>query len=230
MKLGIVLPSYLYNEQRQRLADDAFLSLSRSETLQEETKLLLLVKGPPSKYVQYVEALREKFGVVLKTDEGLRGTEQTLAFGTQFLFDSYDIDYVTWMGDDALFNPYWLWKLKELIERRPAAKSWSVYRSAFEWIHKTLEENGEDVRVRSICGHGMTLSRQEWKEWGIDWRQGEWQAPDGDTLDLLHVTHRPGVRWVTKNSYVQHTSPHAGTHCTKDTPEYANSFVTGEKG
>lgn len=225
MKFGIVLPSYMYNTKRCQLADAAFQSLAKTEPLQEETTLLLLIKGPASNYQMHLEQLKTKFHLIVKTDEGLSGTEQTLAFGTQWLFENFGVDYVTWMGDDALFNPYWLWKLAGLIERHPDAVSWSVYRSSFEWIHKTLKEEGEDVLVRSICGHGLTLSKKEWTEWKIDWHKQAWWAPDGDTLDLVHVDERKGERWVTKRSFIQHTSPHEGTHCTANTPEYANAFV-----
>jgi len=229
MKLGIVLPSYLYNAKRCQLAADAFNSLAKAEPLQHETTLLLLVRSGVGNHDSFIEPLREKFRLVVKPDDGLEGTEQTLAFGTQWLLDNFDMDYVTWMGDDALFNPFWLWKLKELIERRPGAVAWSVYRSSFEWIHKTLREDGEDVLVRSICGHGLTFTRQEWKDWGIRWQDGRWEAHGGDTLDLLHYEQRPGERWVTKRSYIQHTSPYSGKHCTDKTPEYANSFVVGEE-
>jgi len=182
-----------------------------------------------SHYEPYLELLKQRFHLMVKTDEGLEGTEQTLAFGTQWLLDNFSVDYVTWMGDDALFNSFWLWKLKELIERHPNAVSWSVYRSAYEWIHKTLKEDGEDILVRSICGHGLTFSREEWKTWGIDWHKKAWWAPAGDTLDLVHVAERQGERWVTKRSYIQHTSPHEGTHCTAATPEFAREFVAEEE-
>lgn len=224
MKLGIVLPSYLYSMDRKKLAWNAFQSLSKTESLQQETRLLLLAKdGHEVDYADMLGDLQKKFNVILKSDVGLNGTEQTLAFGTTWLFDEFGVDYVTWMGDDALFNPLWLWKLDGLIKRHPEAKSWSVYRSAYEWVHKTLDDSGEDVLVRSICGHGMTLSKKEWKEWGIKWQTGAWCAPDGDTLDLYHFCERPGDRWVTKKSYVQHTGK-IGVHCTALTPEYARDF------
>jgi hypothetical protein len=224
MKLGIVLPSYMYSFERKQLASNAFCSLMKTESLQQETRLLILAKaGHAQDYSGVLDGLSKKFSLILKTDEGLNGTEQTLAFGTQFLFDNFGVDYVTWMGDDALFDPLWLWKLEGLIHRHPEAKSWSVYRSIYEWVHKTMDDSGEDVLVRSICGHGMTLSKKEWEEWGIDWKQGAWAAPDGDTLDLYHFWHRPGERWVTKLSYIEHTGK-VGVHCTADIPEYARDF------
>ena len=228
MKLGIVLPSYMYSDERKRLASQAFYSLMDTEPLQQEVRLLLLVKyGRTQEYLSLLDGLSRKFNVILKTDEGLNGTEQTLAFGTHFLFENFGLDYVTWMGDDALFHPLWLWKLESLIRRRPQARSWSVYRSAFEFVHRTLKIEEEDVLVRSICGHGMTLSQQEWKEWGVDWRTGSWGCHQGDTLDLVHSEVRPGERWVTKESWVQHTG-RTGVHCTVDIPEYARDFQVVE--
>lgn len=224
MRLGIVLPSYMYSEERKRLATAAFLSLAKSEALPHPTDLLLLVKsGTAQAYTTPIELLSNKFNVIIRTDEGLNGTEQTLAFGTQWLFENRGVEYVTWMGDDALFHPMWLWKLQRLIAEHPEAKSWSVYRSAFEFVHRTLDEGGEDVKVRSICGHGLTFSKKEWSEWGVDWRVGAWACHQGDTLDLVHSEVRPGERWVTKNSYIEHTG-RVGVHCTPDIPEYAKNF------
>jgi len=224
MKLGIVLPSFMYSAVRRKLACEAFLSLAQSEALQEESTLLMLVRrGTGHEYTVPVEGLSKKFRVIMKTDEGLEGTEQTLAFGTEWLFANMGMEYVTWMGDDALFHPMWLWKLETLIKKKPEAKSWSVYRSAYEMTHRTLQEYEEEVLVRSICGHGMTISKKEWKEWGIDWKVGAWCCQQGDTLDLVHSEVRPGERWVTRRSYVQHTGK-VGVHCTEDIPEYAKDF------
>ena len=202
---------------------DAFYSLAGSESLKDSTTLLLLVKhGHSQEYTDPVERLGRKFRVILKTDGGLNGTEQTLAFGTQWLIDNFGLEYITWMGDDALFHPMWLWKLEGLIKRHPAAKSWSVYHSAYEFVHRTLRTE-EDILVRSICGHGMTFSREEWKEWGIDWKKGMWCCCQGDTLDLCHSEWRTGERWVTNKSYIQHTGK-VGVHCHEGIPEYAKDF------
>ena len=226
MRLGIVLPSYMYSQERKRLAANAFVSMSRTESLQQETTLLMLVKsGTAEQYSVPVEELSKKFRVILKTDEGLAGTEQTLAFGTQRLFEEFGVEYVTWMGDDALFHPMWLWQLEGLVKRHPKAKSWSVYRSSFEFVHRTIKEEKEDVLVRSICGHGMTVSKKEWMDWGVDWKVGQWCCHQGDTLDLVHSEARPGERWVTGKSYIQHTGV-VGIHCTESIPEYAKDFQT----
>lgn len=225
MKMGIVLPSYLYNREREQLADAALRSLASTETVMDKSILLLLVKtGTSDRYTPYLDKLQEKFRTILKTDEECSGTEQTLAYGTQFLFDNYDVETVTWMGDDALFHSFWLWHLEELIKRHPDAKSWSVYRSAYTDVHKTLDETGEDVLVQSICGHGMTFSRKEWEEWGIIWQQGVWNCPHGDTLDLRHVCDRVGERWVSKQSWCQHTGKQ-GVHVQLWIPEHAVDFI-----
>lgn len=223
MKLGIVLPSFMYSLERKRLASAAFYSMMKTEKLEKETRLLILAKvGHAIDYTGVLEGLEKKFSVTLKTDDGLTGTEQTLAFGTQWMIDNFGVDYVMWMGDDALFNPLWLWKLEGLIKRHPEAKSWSVYRSAYEWFHRTLDDTGEDVRVRSICGHGMTFTADEWKEWGVQWKEVS-TDPDSHTLDLIHYDSRPGERWVTKQSYVQHTGK-VGVHCNENVPEFARDF------
>jgi hypothetical protein len=225
MNLGIVLPSYMYNDVRKGLAMEAFRTLARTEGYWEQkARLMLLVKaGHAHEYTDVVNSLAASFDVVLKTDEEANGTEQTLAYGTQWFIDNTDVDYITWMGDDALFHRMWLHHLASLISRHPSAKSWSVYRSAYEWVHKSLDHSRWDIMVRSICGHGMTFTRQEWTEWSIDWKQGSWLSGDGDTLDLLHVHQRPGERWVTRLSFIQHTGK-VGVHCGPDTPEYARDF------
>lgn len=230
MKLGIVLPSYMYSLERKKLASAAFYSMMKTEKLEKETRLLILAKvGHAIDYTGVLEGLAKKFSVTLKTDDGLTGTEQTLAFGTQWMIENFGVDYVMWMGDDALFNPLWLWKLEGLIKRHPKAKSWSVYRSAYEWFHRTLDDSGEDVRVRSICGHGLTFTAEEWKEWGIKWEEVS-TDPDSHTLDLIHYDSRSGERWVTKQSWVAHTGK-VGVHCNENVPEFARDFqMVGEGG
>jgi hypothetical protein len=75
-----------------------------------------------------------------------------------------------------------------------------VYRSNNERWHRTLWEEGSDMRVTSISGPGC-FSREEWRAWGLDYRS--FPRPDGWTMDLLHTIERPGERWVTSASYIQ---------------------------
>ena len=222
-RFGIVLPSHVYDHKRVPLVREAFCSLERTVTpVLNKPKLLLILKLSDL-YYYHSERLMDSFDVECIPDpQEVRGTEQTLAYGTQHLFDR-GIDYVTWMGDDALFNPMWHSTLAGLVRDKPEALAWSVYRSAYTDVHKTLEEDGPYVKVNSICGHGMTFSKEEWKTWGIDWHSGAWYCSQGDTLDLHHAENRKGERWVTKVSYVDHTGK-VGVHCREHIPEHAVDF------
>ncbi len=225
MTFGVVLPSFVYDEERRRLATKCFETLVNTKSPTERPALLLLIH--PSEY-EYPEG--ERFGIFdltkIHDPVEVSGTEQSLAFGTSVsLNECRDITHVVWMGDDSAFSPYWLQELESLIGRHPEARSWSVYRSYYEAVHKTLHVDELDARPSSICGHGMTFSRHEWNEWGINWRDGkEWSSPLGSTLDMHHVCNRPGERWVTKRSYVNHTGLE-GVHCRPTIPEHARDFV-----
>jgi hypothetical protein len=222
IKLGVVLTSYVYNLYRSKLAEPCFSSLLKTENPNKH-KLLLLYK--PSGFEYPVSKLGEVFETIAMPDpQDVKGTEQSLAYGTQYLFDTTNVTHAVWMGDDALFNPRWLVELEYLIRRHPQAKSWSVYRSAHEAYHKTLREEGADALVTSICGHGLTFERGEWSEFGIDWRQGTWRCAAGGTIDLVHPYYRPGERWVTQKSYVDHVGKY-GVHCRPHIPEYGLNFV-----
>ena len=227
MKNGIVLPSYCYRPERVKLVKPTFDTLERTRTDDNKPKLLLILKLTDSYYYDTGKLLPAFDVEVIPDPERVFGTEQTLAYGTQYLFDQ-GCDTVTWMGDDALFSPDWVRKLRKLIEDKPEAKAWSVYRSAYTKVHQTFEENGDYARVASICGHGFTVSKQEWREWGVVWQSGVWDSPYGDTLDMHHVYVRPeGERWVTKDSYIQHTGT-VGLHCNESIPEYAQNWMGTE--
>ena len=225
MKHTIVLPTYQYNEERLRLATETFQDLAQCD-VPEGTELMLVEKelGSVAKRFNY-SILEEKFKIQQFQDpEGVSGTEMTLAWGTEEAFRR-GAEYVTWMGDDAKFHPYWLHRLMALIGRHPEALAWSVYRSAHEVYHTPIrtDEYG-DVLVRSICGHGFTIRADAWKAWGVSWREGSWPCDRGDTLDLHHTWKMPGERWVTGRSYVDHTGK-VGVHVQPHIPEYAIDFV-----
>ena len=223
---GIVLPTWIYSRSRGIWADAAFRDLVRTERPSNIPQLLLLLGS--ANYAYPLELLGTVFRcTALPQPENVSGTEQTLAYGTEWMLRETDATHIVWLGDDALFNPRWLIELEGLIGRHPEARAHSVYRSAYEYVHKTLAEDGKDVLVRSLCGHGLTFTREEWAAWGIQWQQGKmWTNPHGgETLDLHHVWARPGERWVTRQSYIDHTGK-TGFHCQPQIPEYARDFVS----
>lgn len=227
-KFGIILPSFVYAPFRVDLVNNALVQLAKTQWDGSiRPKLLLLVRPSPHWFTHSIDIFKDSvFDVAIEEGpEGILGSEVTLGYGTEKLFNE-GMDFVTWMGDDAAFNSLWLIKLKDLIERHPASRSWSVYRSAHIAYHSPLLENDKDVMVKSICGHGLTFSKEEWKDWNVVWRAGCWPCTSvaGDTMDIYHAESRPGERWVTKYSYVEHTG-RVGLHCDPSTPEYAVNFV-----
>jgi hypothetical protein len=46
----------------------------------------------------------------------------------------------------------------------------------------------------------------------------------GNTLDLHHACNRPGERWATARSFVQHTGIE-GVNVTRGIPEFAIDFI-----
>ena len=226
-RFGIVLPSWIYKPERRALADEAFRTLNRTNTLlfEQKPKLLVVSNGT------WGLDLSGVFGFDWRVVDGhgkAKGTEQSLAWGTAVVLEETNVDFIVWLGDDAKFHPEWLNQLSALIDRHPDARSWNVYRSAYETYHRPVAKEGLDVQTTCLCGHGLTFSRQEWEEWGIDWKTGNWPSPAGDTLDLHHSWKRPGERWCTKLSYIEHTGK-VGMHCTGVEPEYAVNFQgTGE--
>jgi hypothetical protein len=230
MKFGIVLPTHCYNQQRMFWAIAAFQSLAK--TLQPEKRpLLLLIPHKDSLLDKEPHLLYQPPAFqneIVQQPDSIGGTEQTLAWGTEQVFLNPDISHCVWMGDDALFNPHWLQQLENLILRHSEAKAWTVYRSAHVRYHAPLmtDSSSGDVLCRSLCGHGMTFTRWEWQEWGIHWSQGQrWPSVSGgNTLDLHHACNRPGDRWSTARSYVQHTGT-AGVNVTPGVPEFAIDFV-----
>lgn len=212
MKFGIFLPSLIYNQQRGLWAQNAFRTLRSTRTDGLDRPRLTLYLGKPKVPFQYELAeLDGIFDLVVSNFNFENGSEQIAAYGMQQAYD-HGADYIVSLTDDTLFNSQWLLQLKGLIERHPDARCWSVHHSAYAQEHKTLREQDGDVMVTSMPGHGFTISRQEWEEWGVNWRDGEWPTCRGDTLDLHHLLTRPGERWVTAKSYIEHTGK-TGQHC-----------------
>jgi len=223
-QFGVVLPTYIYDQERARLAKLCFESLLKTEVNElGRVPLLLLMTRKGEIGFQYPELADYKnwLPIVIGDPAGINGVDGTLCYGTTMLFEM-GVDYVTWMGDDSLFHPRWLVELKGVIERHPDALSWSCYRSANVKTHENLrtDEHG-DVMVSSI-GYGMTFPKREWFDSEIS-KQTDWTSPQGDTMDLWHAWKRPGERWVTKQSWIEHTG-RFGVHCRPEVPEWAVDF------
>jgi hypothetical protein len=222
---ALVLPSYVYNPKRKVWADAAFASLLKTDY---PIKPYLILVEKETGYQYPIEALKAKFHVhVIPDNLKVTGTETTLCFGTTYGFQVCGTDYAVWLGDDALFHPQWLKELNNLIGRHPNAQSWSVYHSSREDIHRPLVTTETDIQTTCLCGHGLTWSKEEWKvvEPQLNWdSQGSWPSPAGDTIDLWHSWQRPGERWCTRRSYIDHTGTE-GAHVTLAIQEHGIGFT-----
>ena len=204
MKFGVVIPSWLYAQERVDWARRSFESLSRTEQPSQRPMLLFVVK-------RGIVPFRDVFPVadmttfadfsIVNEPEGVQGGCSALAWGFDFLLErSRDVTHVLFVGDDFIHHPSWLRQQEALIERHPSAISTYVYRSNNTRHHRTIREEGEDCLVTNISGPGC-FSREEWRGWGQTYR--DFPRPDGCTLDILHERQRPGERWVTRSSYLQ---------------------------
>lgn len=226
MKFALVMPCWPRTPERQQLADQCFRSLLATDFGRDHPLLFLLYK--PGPYTYPVDALRRRFWLLYwqQCHEGrwLEGVDQPLVYGSGLAVE-YGADYIVHLGEDTLFHPEWYVRLKALIQAKPGARSWSVYRSSRLDIHRTLREEGEHVLVRSINGNGLTVSAAEWKRWGLYWTQNVyWSSPNGTTLDMHHLSYFHGERWVTRRSWIEHTGL-KGAHSSPETPEVALDFV-----
>jgi hypothetical protein len=233
VKLAVVWPSYVYNEERIGLADACFRSVMRTLAPSETPALVILVK--PTGYIYPWGELARTFDLFV-LDQMVDGTEfkgidQPLIHGTDEAFKR-GAEYVVHLNDDSLVHPRWLLELEALIGRHPGARAWSVYRSAHTAVHAVLRDDGQDLLVRSINGNGLTIAAADWKDWGEDWHQYAWpDDPRGAgvvTLDYRHYVARAGERWVTRRSYIEHTG-RRGTHCQPGIPEWAVDFAGTEE-
>lgn len=226
MRLAIVLPSLIQTPERARLADLCFKTLAKTNIEGLGSPYLIVLTRPsPIKY-DYYKFLRGSAidFTVMEQPIRLEGTEAPLVYGSDYA-EKLGKDYIMWMGEDALFHPHWLWELHELIGRHPEAKAWSVYRSAHEEYHKTLDQDMiySDAMVSSLCAHGMTFTVAEWKAWKEKFVCIQHIAEFNTTLDLVHPVDRPGERWCTEVSYIEHTG-RTGVHTHPEAPEWAVDF------
>jgi len=237
MRFAIALPTYLYSEERKRNAARSYASLLRTDIPSEDCPLWISVVSPDADSATPVYELVEtshreneirKFnGAYFSQRPGISGTDQSLCCCVEGIIQTHlEVTHIIYLTDDLVYHPRWFIELKALISRHPDARAWSVYRSAHDRHHKTRSVVGDDHEVTSLSGNGTCFTVDEWKAWGVGSIDGSsWPVPTGgNTLDLHHAYHRPGERWATGKSYIQHIGMN-GLRVTSGVPEYALDFV-----
>jgi hypothetical protein len=233
VRFALIIPSWITNEYRAGLAKRAFETLVRTNVPLGWPLPLLLLLVKPSAFAYPYDALRKRFWLYPREQrhEGqwFAGCDQPVVYASEVAIEM-GATHLVWLAEDTLYHPDWLLRLAELVQAKPGAVAWSAYRSAHTAVHTTLEEAGEFVRVRSINGTGLTVSADEFFKWGIRWQQGPtWRSEHGTTVDMHHLAARPGDRWVTRRSWIEHTG-RVGAHARPGVPEWAIDFVgTGEE-
>lgn len=237
INIGLVLVSYIYSQERAGWAERSFRSLARTNVdgLGYKPVMQYTYRLPPAvpfDYFQCVLQWKEKFeGMAVDEPADVKGLDPVVIWSANHLMAKRpDVSHVMFLMDDFLYHPDWLLKLRDLIERHPEARGWSVYRSGYMRHHKTVryEEWTEDHGVTSISGIGC-ISQVEWQEYAPDWHRGHGGFPvpqecgGGNTLDLHHAYARPGERWATGKSYIQSIGVN-GLHC-RNGQDVAEEFV-----
>jgi hypothetical protein len=231
MKFGIIIPSYINSDTRRQFAERSYKSLMTTQLPSEDCPVdLWAVAAGDSAFNLAVQELDIKDRLVFLTmvfpqPDELAGLDPAIAWCVERLFASTDCTHVIELADDMIYNPRWFIELKALVERHPDARAWSVYRSAHTNHHRTLRETDGDHLVTSLAGNGTCWTREEWAAWGVNWTQGPtWPVPTGgDTLDLHHAYARPGERWATDKSWLDHIGT-VGIHAAEGIPEHALNF------
>ena len=224
---GLLLVHYPYNAERKTWAKRSFESLSRTcnEGLHAKPTLLMVIKGIAEREAtRVVESFKQFENRVVLEDQMCSGIDSATSWGYYKLCGLFpEVTHIHFLADDFIYNPSWLLRLQEIIERHPGARGWSVYRSGL-WSPHTLTEKGGDVLVDVINAMGC-LTREEWLDWGVDWHLNTFT--DWATLDLYHAMVRKGEYWVTARSYTD-TIGVIGLHDSLSKHEFAVDFVGEE--
>ena len=244
-KFGCILPTYLYSAERRAMAERSYASLARTEIPEADRPLrvfVVAVDGPagdvalkgfapffdlqPDTRIWLLKAGAAMGMKVWLQPSGISGPDMAVAWIAEKFFAETDYTHVIELADDMVYNPAWFVALQDLVARHPQARAWSVYRSAHVRHHRTLQQVGGDHLVTSLAGNGTCWTREEWAAWGVTWQSGSWPNPvSGNTLDLHHGYFRPGERWATDKSFMQHIGVTNGLHVVKGIPEHAVNFA-----
>ena len=227
----LLLPTYITLPSREEIARKSYKSLVNTIVTVDDFPLHIfaIVKGQQAQDAMDAGFTDWRFRINITIQpDFIGGVDQSLCYAMErTIIKREDMTHVIILSDDMLYHPNWFLETKALVDRHPNAKAWSTYRSAHTRHHRTLirDEFG-DHSVTSMAGHGMCFTTEEWKAWGVKSTDGQaWPIPTGgDTLDLHHAWKRPGERWATDKSYIQHLGV-VGVHTHVGTPEQALEFV-----
>jgi hypothetical protein len=227
VRFAAILPTLLPTDDRVKFAEASLKSLAKTVTegLDEKPLLFIVFKGGPAGTVARSQTFPQFETQIVPQPAELKSNDSAFAWAlTHITSNIPSVTHLFQLCDDWLYNPRWLPELQSLVRRRPGAKAWWVYRSAYEEIHKTLRVDG-DILVRSVNGMGC-ITREEWKDWGFDYRRcpRDTHLEGGISLDLLHPQRRPGERWVTARSYIVNVGL-TGVCQRPDTPDFAVDFI-----
>jgi hypothetical protein len=216
MRLGMVLTSRVYDDERAKIVRRSFDSLTNTVMIGVERPAMALLNTTSSfDYGPYLEAWGYKWDVVISKDLKWR-LNVLQSIGAEILLADGTVTHLYFMYDDFIYNPHWLRQLQGLIERHPGARAWGVYRSSFTNFHRII--GGDDVDVLMTMHDGIgCVSREEWTAYQ-DTLKGEFIVPlkrdTGETIlvdctiDVHHAYQRPGERWATSKDYMQNIGVH----------------------
>jgi len=214
MKFGLVLVSYVYNQEREAMTARSLLSLSRTNVDSlEEPVLQCSFRASQFDYSNYIGDLSQKFNVEVEDDvPGSSGNLNSfVACTANKLLTNVNITHLVFLYDDFIYNPEWLQELYKLVLRHPGARAWAVYRSSYVASHRIIETQGTDCLMTMHDGLGC-LERSEWEEY-IATTNGDFSVGDclggGNTIDIHHACARPGDRWATSKDYWQNIGVHS---------------------
>jgi len=160
VRFGFVLPVYVYNVFRERLAQASFASLCRSVTEGlDAPPVIIFVAKPEPQTVNVVNSFKFPGFIydVIAEPADATSIDACFIYGLQRMVATCpDVTHLGFLTNDWVYNKRWLFHLQEIINRHPDAKACWVYRSAFEKMHKTIktDDPSGDILVRSFNAAG----------------------------------------------------------------------------
>lgn len=213
MKIGLVLTSHAYSEERARIAKRSLDSLTKTDMSGLTRPAMVFLNTTSSfDYAPYLAAWEEKWDTIVIKDlphtKDINGFNFLLTTGAKLVLDDASVTHVYFMYDDFLYHKQWLREVVEITERHPEARSCGVYRSRWEVFHRIIGTDGVDDMMTMLDGVGC-VDRQEWMEYQ-EQAKGNYVIPELGcvTMDVHHSFTRSGQFWSTKRDYLQNLGIH----------------------